>query len=118
MPYLRRKLRAWELKYGRLIAHETKPIESIEDRLNGGIRGACPISVFDAEQELSTMMACIKPVEERRARAADMKVTRWRRGKSRYHALILDCCVHAMVPDRKSTRRTPVTNAHLVCRLL
>src|SRR3546814_1109521 len=25
---------------------------------------------------------------------------------------------HAGVADRKSTRRTPVTNAHLVCRLL
>src|SRR3546814_20865968 len=71
-------------------------IESIEERLNGGIRGARPISVFDAEQELSAMMACIKPVEERRACTADMKVTRWRRGKSRYHALILNCCVHAM----------------------
>src|SRR3546814_17008793 len=98
MRYLRMTLSACELKYCRLIAHETKPIESIEDRLNGGIRGACPISVFDAEQELSTMMACIKPVEERRARAADMNVTRWRRGNSRYHALILDCCVTAMFP--------------------
>src|SRR3546814_17973944 len=93
---LRMTLSACELKYCRLIAHEAKPIESIEDRLNGGIRGARPISVFDAEQELSAMMACIKQVEERRACTADMKVTRWRRGKSRYHALILNCCVHAM----------------------
>src|SRR3546814_3883005 len=35
-----------------------------------------------------------------------------------YHRLRGQCDIVIVEGDRKSTRRTPVTNAHLVCRLL
>src|SRR3546814_7313556 len=43
-----------------------------------------------------------------------------RESAGRYLALPNVICVGGswVAPDRKSTRRTPVTNAHLVCRLL
>ncbi len=48
------------------------PVQNLPDRL---FRGALEISVFDAQNELAPVPACVEPGKKRRAQAADMQKT-------------------------------------------
>jgi len=61
---------------------EAEPRQAVDDRLDGRRRGARAVGVLDAQQVLAAVMAGVQPVEERRARAADMKITGGRGGEA------------------------------------
>ena len=63
---------AGELADGLTIPIEPKPAHAVENGLRR-LRGrAGAVGIFDPQQELATTRAGIKPVEQRRARGADM----------------------------------------------
>ena len=57
-----------------LVPVEAEPVQAVEDRLGGLVAGAGLVGVLDAEKELAAGAAGEEPVEERRARAADVEV--------------------------------------------
>lgn len=73
---------------GELIDHlaipiEPQPFQAVDDRLDRRIGGPCPVGVLDPQVEHAAMMLGKKPVEERRARPADMQEPGGRGGKAR-----------------------------------
>src|ERR1044072_8248810 len=66
---------------------QAEPFQSIQNGVDSFGRRALAVRVFDAQQHLAARMPCVKPVEERRTRAADMQKARRRRGKTRNHLL-------------------------------
>ena len=52
---------------------ETEPFEPVDDRVNRSLRRTLAIGVLDAQQELAAEMLGVKPVEQSRARAADVQ---------------------------------------------
>ena len=51
---------------------EAEPLQAVEDHLDAVGRGAFPIGVLDAQEELSSLMPGIEPVEQRRPGVANM----------------------------------------------
>src|ERR1700727_1313208 len=66
-------LGALELADRLAVPIETEPFQPIENRVHGSLRGALPVGVLDAQQELAAEALGVEPVEQRRARAADMQ---------------------------------------------
>ena len=52
---------------------EPKPAQAVEDRLHRLRRRAFAVGVLDAQQELAADVLGVEPVEQRRARAADVQ---------------------------------------------
>src|ERR1700722_6730846 len=72
---------------GKLINHlavpgDAKPVEPVEDGVDGCLRRALAVGVLDAEQHLAAPAAGIKPVEQSGAGAADMEKAGGRGGKT------------------------------------
>src|SRR6185295_13767778 len=61
---------------------EPEPSQAVKYRANGIRGGAFPVGIFDAQQELAAGMACVKPVEQRRACATDVQIAGGRGGKA------------------------------------
>ena len=51
--------------------------------LDGGLGGALAVGILDAQQELAAGVAGVEPIEQRRARPADMQVAGGRGRKAR-----------------------------------
>ena len=64
---------AGELIDGLAVPVELEPAQPVEDGEDGAFRGPRPVRVLDAEQHRSTLGLGIEPIEQRRARAADMQ---------------------------------------------
>src|SRR5205085_3258383 len=65
-----------------LVPIEPQPAQILQHHRLGLARRASLISVFDADDESAAVMLCEKPVEDRRARATDVKVAGRRRCES------------------------------------
>jgi len=85
---------------GELVNHiavpaEIEPAHAIQDGIYRRLGGARTIGVLDAEQEFAAMVPGEQPVEQRRARPADMQISSrgWR--ETRDDGLIFGACVHA-----------------------
>ena len=74
--------RARELVDGLAVPVELEPFEPVEDGSDGRFRGALAVGVLDAQQELAAGVARVEPVEQRRARPADMQVAGGRGSKA------------------------------------
>src|SRR5262249_3394861 len=61
---------------------QAEPGQTIENCRDGGLSRACAIGIFDAQQVLAAVMARVEPVEERSARAANMKEAGRGRGEA------------------------------------
>src|SRR5204862_5963802 len=68
-------LRARELEKWLSVPVQPKPIKTAEDGRNGFGRGSLAVGIFDPQQESATRVTRVKPVEEGRARAADVQIT-------------------------------------------
>jgi hypothetical protein len=55
------------------IPFEAEPIEPIDNGFNGRIGGAFAICIFDAQQHLPTVMLGKEPIEQSRARTANVE---------------------------------------------
>ena len=64
---------AGELVHGLAVPGQPQPGEPVEDRGNRRVGGALAVGVLDPEQHPAAGVAGIEPVEERRARPADME---------------------------------------------
>ena len=54
---------------------EPEPAHAIKDRVDSLGSGASPVGILNTQQELAAVVTGIKPVEQRRARAADVQVS-------------------------------------------
>ncbi len=57
-----------------LIPVDAEPLQAVENRLEGCVDVPFGVGVVDPEDELAAPLACEKPVEQRRADTADVKV--------------------------------------------
>ncbi len=74
--------RARELIDGLAVPVEAEPGQPVEDGVDRGLGRALAVGVLDAQQHLAAAAARIEPVEQRRARAADMQEAGGRGGKT------------------------------------
>ena len=72
---------ALELEHRRLVGIQPQPAQSVEDRLDRGLRGALPVGVLDAQQIAAAMVTGEQPVEQRGSRTPDVQITSRRRSK-------------------------------------
>ena len=76
-----------------LVPVETEPAQAVENAVDHFARRSLGVRVFDAQHERAAVPAREEPVEQRRAGAADVQVTRRRRGKTDAdHVLVLYPC--------------------------
>src|SRR5262249_55932091 len=73
------ELRALRLTKRALVPLQAEPLQIFEHHRLRLARGAGDVGVFDSQNEGALVMPGEEPVEDRRARAADVKVTGWRR---------------------------------------
>ena len=75
---------------------QAEPAQAVQDDVHGLLRIARGVGVLDAEDERAAGVAGVKPVEQGRARPADVQVTGRRRGKTnaRFHGLDLTTDEH------------------------
>ena len=66
-----------------LVPAEAEPVEALEDRARALVGAARAVGVLDAQQELAAVVLGVEPVEERRAGAADVEVSRRRRSEAK-----------------------------------
>ena len=66
-------LGALELADRLAVPIEPEPFEPVENRLDRRLRRPFAVGVLDAQQELAAEALGVEPVEQRRARAADMQ---------------------------------------------
>ena len=78
---------ALELRDRRLVGFKPHPRQPVDDRLDGRLGIARAVGVLDAQQHLAIVGAGEEPIEQGRARAADMKEARRRGGKAGHDAL-------------------------------
>ena len=69
-------LRHRELMPDLALPIELQPFQSIDDGVDGRLRGPRAVGILDAQQELAAGVVRIKPVEQRGARSADMQKAR------------------------------------------
>ena len=62
---------------------EPEPAQAVEDGQDRTLGGARLVGILDAKQHLAALGPRIEPIEQCRARAADMEITCRRRRKSR-----------------------------------
>ena len=74
---------AGELVHGVAVPVDAEPGEAVEDRLDRGLGRALAVGVLDAQQHLAAVLLGEKPVEQRRARPADVQEAGGRRGETR-----------------------------------
>ncbi len=79
IDHLAMALGARELADRLAVPVEPEPFEPVEDRRDRGLRRALAVRVLDAQQERSAEAFGVEPVEQRRARAADMQESGRRR---------------------------------------
>jgi len=77
-------LGARELADRLAVPFEPEPGEPVEDRLDRRFCGAFAVGVLDPEQEFAAQALGVEPVEQRRARAADMEEAGRGGGEARY----------------------------------
>ena len=75
--------RARELIDGLAIPVELEPAQAIENGEDRAFGGARLVGILDAQQHLAAGVLGIEPIEQRRARAADMQIARGRGRKTR-----------------------------------
>ena len=75
-----------------LVPEKAEPLEPLEDPARAFVGAARPIGILDAKQELTAVMLHEEPVDECRARHADVQVARGRRGKP--EAVTIDAINH------------------------
>src|ERR1700722_9915996 len=63
---------------------EAEPFEPVENRIDRRLRRPLAVGVLDAQQELAAEALGVEPVEQRRARAADMQEAGRRRCEAGY----------------------------------
>ena len=62
-----------ELAHRLAVPVEPEPVEAVEDRVDRGLGRALAVGVLDAQQERAAEALGVEPVEQRRARAADVQ---------------------------------------------
>src|ERR1035437_7044956 len=97
---------------------KAEPAQAVEDDIHGLLRVARGVGILDAEDERAAGVAGVKPVEERRARAADMQVAGGRRGETdtRFHGFDLTTdpsAVAILRPSAVAARKHSGTRAQL-----
>src|SRR5947209_13996921 len=75
---------AGKLMHDIAVPIEAEPLQAVNDRGDRRVRRALAIGILDAQEHLAAGLLRIKPVEQSRARAADMQEARRRRGKTRH----------------------------------
>ena len=70
---------------------QPEPAQAVEDDVHGLLRVARGVGVLDAQDERAAGVAGIKPVEQGRARAADVQIAgrRWSKANARFHGFNL-----------------------------
>jgi competence protein ComEC len=86
---------ARELIDRRLVASQAEPVEAIQYRVDRGVGGARAIRILDAEQIGAAVVPREQPVEERRARAANVEIAGRRGRKPCNNRFSFLCCVHS-----------------------
>ena len=61
---------------GTFVPVEPEPAHALEDDVDGGLGVAGGVGVFDTQDECTPVVAGEEPVEQRRAGASDVEVTR------------------------------------------
>ena len=63
------------------IPFQAKPVEPINDGVDCALRGPLAVGVLDPQQHLASAPTRVEPIEQRGARASDMKKAgrRWRK---------------------------------------
>ena len=74
--------RTLELRDRLALPVEAEPGQAVEDRLRGRVGRTLAVCVLDAQQHRAAGVSGIEPVEQRRARAADVQDSRSARGQS------------------------------------
>ncbi len=67
---------------GAFVPLESKPAQILEDAVLRRLGGSLGVGVLDAQDERPVVTACEQPVEERRARVADVQLARWTRSEA------------------------------------
>ncbi len=65
-----------------LVPRDPEPAQAVEDDLGMGFGAALAVGVFDPEHQRAARVAGVKPVEQRRAGAANVEVAGWRGGET------------------------------------
>jgi hypothetical protein len=73
---------AGELKDDLVVPIEAEPFETGDDGVDGGLRGALPIRILDAQAEDALVVTRIQPIEQGRPRPADMQEAGRRGGEA------------------------------------
>lgn len=76
-------VRAGELEDRCFVASKAQPGQAVEDGVDCRLSRTGTVGVLDTKQVFPAMVPRKKPVEQRRAGAADMEVSGWRGGKAR-----------------------------------
>src|SRR5690606_5116525 len=66
----------------RRVGVEAEPVETVDDRVDRGLRRALAVRVLDPEEILAAVVARVEPRVERRADAADVEITGRARGEA------------------------------------
>ena len=61
---------------------EAEPLQPVDDGVDRRLRGALAVGVFDAQHHPAAVLLGVEPVEQRRARAADMQKAGGRRSEA------------------------------------
>src|SRR4029077_9135226 len=73
LGHLAMTLRALKLADRLAVPIETEPLEPVENRVHRGVGRTFAIGVLDAQQELAVRVLGVEPVEQSRARPADVQ---------------------------------------------
>ncbi len=84
------------LENDRVVRLEAQPVQALENGVHGGAGRAFAVGVLDTDQELAAGMFGVQPVEQGRARAADMQIT-GRRGCKTCHDSLRFRCGHGQL---------------------
>ncbi len=73
---------AGELIDGVTVPGDAQPFQPIEDGIDRSLRGTLAVGILDPQQHLAAPAACVEPVEQGCARAADMEESGRRGGEA------------------------------------
>src|SRR6185436_5801785 len=100
---------------GPLVPVQPQPPQSVENAGDHVGGGALDVRIFDAQHEDAAVAPGVQPVEQRRARTADVEITgRGRRKPNAWdHAPIISCRVRVPARAPGALRRTSFNQTRL-----
>ena len=86
---------------------EAEPMQVVDHAALGFARGALEVGVLDSQDERATLPAREQPVEERRARVADVQLPGRARSETESHQVFGPSALSLVTSDRATRRRGP-----------